>query len=141
MEESVNAKTIVNVITMEGHRGRIFRGRAYAARAYGSWMGPFFSIGTFLLVSYDDVLALFPQLAAVFANAFIFMFIGLPIVISILVLLGRWDFKKGSYPAEVTLGWDYNPKWVKYEADFEDFKKDTINRLDKILTRLNDERC
>lgn len=124
--------------SMKGTRGKVFIGRVYAARAYASWVGWIFTISTFLIVSYDDILEIFPWLVTIFPNVFVFVIIGLPIILSMLVIIGKWDFKGGSYKPEAIIGWQENPEWMDFLEDFESFKTDMKDKLTESYKKIED---
>lgn len=126
--------------SMKGIKGKIYVGRVYAARAYASWVGWIFTVSTFLIVAYDKILELVPALIIIFPNVFVFVLIGIPIVLTILVWVGKWDLFGGSYKPEAIIGWQQNPEWSDFKEEFDEFRHSVKKDLNDIKKMVSNER-
>jgi len=54
-----------------------------------------------------------PLIYALFASIMIFALVLWPIYFTAATILGRWDFKKGTYPTEAVIAFTNNPEWNK----------------------------
>jgi hypothetical protein len=116
-------------------------GKVYAARGYTSLVGWLITIGTFAMVLYDNLILLFPFLVVVFPNAIVFMLITMPFVLIILAVMGRWDWKVGTFPTEGATAFKNNPEWVALRKDVDkiseklDYDANTLNDILDLLIK------
>lgn len=54
-----------------------------------------------------------PLIYALFTSILIFAVVLWPIYFTAATILGRWDFKKGTYPTEAVIAFTNNPEWNK----------------------------
>jgi len=94
-------------------RGWLKTQKVYASRGYVSLVGWLVTLGTFSFVVYDDLVEVFPFLLGIFPNAFIFVLVVFPIGLGILTRLGKWDWKKGTFPKEGETAFLNNPEWIR----------------------------
>lgn len=106
---------------------RLYVYKAYASRAYVSLIGWIVTMGTFAMVLYDNLMLLIPGLVMIFPNAFVFMFVSIPFGLVFLAFLGRWDWKKGTFPREAALSFQNNPEWNILMKDIQHIKRHLVN--------------
>ena len=111
--------------------------KVYASRAYVSLVGWVITIGTFALVSYNDLIKIFPWMVVIFPNAFVFMFVSFPVVIAILAILGKWDWRTGTFPKEGETAFQNNPEWVKHREETEGRLDGMDERINNIIEKLD----
>jgi peptidoglycan hydrolase CwlO-like protein len=112
---------------------RLFIYKVYAMRGYTSLVGWIITIGTFAMVLYGYLIESFPILLVIFPNVFVFMLISIPIGLLFLTFLGRWDWKKGTYPKEGAIAFGNNPEWVNHIEKTERQYNELNNKLSYIV--------
>ena len=106
-----------------GLRDKLYLGKVYAARGYVSLVGWLVTIGTFVMVFYGNIIEIFPVVETIFINVFWFLFVSIPIGLIFLAFLGRWDYKKGTFPKEGRAGLINNPEWLAMRKDVAEIKE------------------
>ena len=112
-------------------------GKVYASRAYTSLVGWLITIGTFAMVLYNDLIEVLPFMADIFPNSFVFMGVSIPIGLVILAKLGKWDWKKGTFPKEGETAFQNNPEWVAHRGEVVT-KEYVDEKFDEVLNILKE---
>lgn len=117
---------------------RVYTYKVYAMRCYTSLVGWIITLGTFAMVSYEHLLLLFPGLLIIFPNVFVFMAISMPIGLLLFVFIGRWDWKRGTFPKEGAIAFSNNPEWVMHRTEDRQHAEKTERHLFQMQEQLND---
>jgi len=95
-----------------------------------------------------------PFIYALFTSILIFAFVLWPIYFSAATILGRWDYKRGTYPIEAVIAFTNNPEWnKKWDALMHDLQgiemdvrvikgtllvlREDMNKMVKLLEGMN----
>jgi len=94
--------------------------KVYAMRGYVSLVGWIITIGTFTMVLYENLIINFPWIETIFTNVFVFVLLTIPIGLVLLAFLGRWDYKRGTFPKEGGESFRNNPEWKELRAEVKE---------------------
>ena len=107
----------------------LYRLYFYFRRGYTTYIGFAVGVLNFLVIQYRLLIEKVPLLESLFAGKFIIFAIVMLILLSIAaILIGWWDMKKGSFPEEARVSWQYNPEfqWLKCKIEEIERKLDEI---------------
>lgn len=109
---------------------RFWRARTYFFRGHNAWTQFFVAMSQFLIVAYQ-LFILNYGLEGFFPNIFVFAFIFMSLYITVATLLGRWDYKRGSFKTDATIQTLANPIFKKMVDDIQDMKENLQLLLSK----------
>ena len=78
-------------------------------RGYGAWVSFVIAMLNFVVIQYQLLVKTVPVLEALFTSAIAFGVFFVAVIVPITVLIGWWDYKKGSMPVENAACVESNP--------------------------------
>lgn len=90
---------------------RIWRLLTFFKRGYGAWVSYVFGLANFIVLQYSLLITNVPLLSGLFSSVWVFLCVFVVVVLPVTVLVGFWDYKRGSVPVEnsvATLASPYN---------------------------------
>lgn len=97
-------------------KDRVWRLVTFFKRGYGSWVSYVFGLANFVVLQYSLLISGIPALQSIFGSVWVFVLVFGLVVFPLTVLVGFWDYRKGSVPVEnsvATLASPYNVDLAK----------------------------
>ena len=112
--------------------------RLFFARGYQIYFAIFLTLFNTSVLAYNFVIIKVPFLSNIIKSFWIFTMIFLIVLISFSIIMGKFDFKRGTYRKETEVVAKYNPIWQKVYADFDYIKK-ALGELKEEMDELKGE--
>jgi hypothetical protein len=101
---------------------KFWRARTYFFRGHNAWFQFFLAMFNFLVIQYQLFIVGF-NLEWLVANSFLVFSVSfMTVYMSISVLVGRWDYKRGSYKMDATIQTLANPPIKELIEDVKEIK-------------------
>ena len=112
--------------------------RIYFTRGYSTYFGLFLTLFNTSVLAYNFVIINTPFLYFLFGRFWIFTLVFVVVLVSFGTLLGRFDFKRGSYKKEVLVVAEVNPIWQRVFKSLDSINEQ-LGSIEERLKKLEEK--
>lgn len=112
-------------------RQRLLRYWAYIRRGH-MYLAFVLSMANFIVIQYRLLVEEIPQLSDLFPGLWAWALLTTSVALPIMILIGWWDYKRGSYPIDATIMARQNPwvsDWVKAFIQYMNGDKEGAKKI------------